>query len=78
VLSVYNRRVRRINLYIDEELDDRAGAEARRRRISKAALVRQSLRETLGPGEAPDPIDELVGFSDAEPADDIDAVIYGA
>lgn len=70
--------MRRINVYIDEDLDDRAEREARRRRISKAALIRQSLEAELGDGGPGDPIDALVGLSDADPVDDIDAVIYGA
>lgn len=70
--------VRRINIYIDEELDDRVEEEARRRNVSKAALIRESLLAWLGPRERRDPLDELVGMSDAEPVDDIDAVIYGA
>ena len=70
--------MRRINIYIDEELDKRAGREARRRKISKAALIRESLLAELGPDTGRDPIDELVGLSAAEPSDDIDSVIYGA
>ena len=75
---MYNRWVRRINIYVDEELDRRAAEEAERRNISKAALIRQSLVTQLGSGDQPDPVDELVGLSDVAPADDIDSVIYGA
>ncbi|TML37102.1 MAG: ribbon-helix-helix protein, CopG family [Actinobacteria bacterium] len=70
--------MRRINIYIDEDLDRRAEREARRRNISKAALIRQSLLAALGPADDRDPIDLLVGLSDAEPVDDVDAVIYEA
>lgn len=70
--------MRRINIYMDDELDVRAEREARRRKISKAALIRQSLLVELGPNRDRDPVDELVGISDAEPVDDIDSVIYGA
>ena len=69
--------MRRINIYIDEDLDDRAEQEARRRRTSKAALIRASLRAELGPRATRDPLDELVGASDAEPVGTIDSVIYG-
>ncbi|MHB8670141.1 MAG: ribbon-helix-helix protein, CopG family [Acidimicrobiales bacterium] len=75
-VSVYTMAVRRINIYIDEDLDDRANREARRRRISKAALIRESLVSELGPARRPDPVDQLVGLSDAEPTGDIDSVIY--
>lgn len=68
--------MRRINIYIDEDLDTRAEREARRRKISKAALIRQSLLAELGPASDRDPIDRLVGLSDAEPVDDVDSVIY--
>ena len=70
--------MRRINIYMDEDLDRRAEREARRRNISKAALIRQSLLAALGPADDRDPIDLLVGLSDAEPVDDVDAVIYEA
>ena len=70
--------MRRINVYMDDDLDIRAEREARRRKISKAALIRQSLLAELGPNTARDAVDELVGLSDAEPADDLDSVIYGA
>lgn len=69
--------MRRINIYIDEDLDERAEQEARRRRTSKAALIRESLRTELGPPVRADPLDELVGASDAAPAT-VDSVIYDA
>lgn len=68
--------MRRINIYIDDDLDRRAEREARRRKVSKAALIRESLHAALGPTKDRDPIDLLVGLSDAHPVDDIDAVIY--
>ncbi len=69
--------VRRINIYIDDELDQRTQSEARRRGISKAALIRQCLLGELGASGDRDPLDDLVGISDAEPVDDIDAFLYG-
>lgn len=72
---MYPAAVRRINVYIDEELDERTAREAARRGISKAALIRACLSAALGPDA--DPIDGLVGVSDAEPADDVDAIVYG-
>ena len=71
--------MRRINVYIDEELDRRAEREARRRHISKAALIRAGIAAEIGRDEPkPGAKDELVGISDAEPVEDIDAIIYRA
>jgi ribbon-helix-helix CopG family protein len=70
--------VRRIQIHIDEGLDRASAAEARRRGISKAALIRAALERELDgvPPAADDPWDELTGcFSDGG-VDDIDAVIY--
>jgi len=75
---MYTRLMRRINIYIDEALDRQAEQEARRRSLSKAALIRQSLLLMLGSSGEGDPVDDLVGLSDAQPADDLDEVIYGA
>lgn len=71
--------MRRIQIYIEEELDDALRAEAARSGRSKAALIRDcvsarfSSRKTI----EHDPLTALVGAVDAEPADDIDDVIYG-
>ena len=71
--------MRRINVYIDEELDRRAESEARRRHISKAELIRAGLAAEIGRNEPrPGAEGELVGISDAEPIDDIDGIIYRA
>ena len=71
--------MRRINVYMDEELDRRAESEARRRHMSKAELIRAGLAAEIGRNEAkPGAKDELVGISDAEPVDDVDAIIYRA
>jgi hypothetical protein len=70
--------MRRIQIHIDEALDRAAAAEARRRGVSKAALIRAALEKELdGSQPAPgDPWDELTGcFSDGG-VDDFDAVIY--
>jgi hypothetical protein len=70
--------VRRIQIHIDEALDRAAAAEARRRGISKAALIRAALEKELD-GAAPspeDPWDAMVGWLSDGGVDDIDAVIY--
>lgn len=73
------QHMKRLQISIEEELDDALGAEAARRRTSKAALIRQFVRERLRlkGGPAKDPMAALIGDINDE-AGDIDATIYGA
>ena len=68
--------MRRLQISIDEELDEALAVEAARRRISRAALIRDLVRRELGPSGETDPFAELVGDIDDE-AGDIDEVVYG-
>lgn len=71
--------MRRVQFHIDEALDDAAAAEAARRGVSKAALIRESLaRAVQRPHRTDDPWEALVGWLDDEPVDDIDEVVYGS
>ncbi len=69
-------RMRRIQLVIEPELDDRLAHHARVQGVSKSALVRQCVRDQLGL-----PFDNglrfLPTFPDAEPVEDIDTELYG-
>lgn len=70
--------MKRIQLYMDDDLDDALSAKAFRLGISRSALVRDAVRLSLradsgGPGDS---VDELIGWLDVEPEDDIDSVIY--
>ena len=67
--------MKRLQIYIEEELDEALAVEAARKKVSKAALIRQFVAEQLGKPKR-DPIDALLGASDAEPAP-IDDVVYG-
>ncbi|HEX7323057.1 MAG TPA: CopG family transcriptional regulator [Mycobacterium sp.] len=69
--------MRRIQLYLPEDMDAALAAEAARRGVSKAALVRELVGHSFGrPGR--DPIDDVIGIGDGAPVDDIDAAVYGS
>lgn len=71
--------MRRIQLYIENDMDDALSAAAARRGLSCSALVRDAVRSALA-GELDaraDLFDALVGSVDVEPDGDLDAVIYG-
>ena len=72
--------MRRIQLHLEEELDEALAREAARRQQSKAQLMREYLwRQIDLTGAVSDSLDELVGISDAEPVEgeSIDDVVYG-
>ena len=75
---MYTSHMRRIQIYIEEELDEALQAEATRTGRSKAAIIRESVKARMGrPGKLQkDPITALIGSIDVEPAD-IDEVVYG-
>lgn len=69
--------MKRLQIMIDEELDEALEREARSTGTSKAALIRLYVREritTLPPVEA-DPLWQMVGTDDYPPAD-IDDTVY--
>lgn len=68
--------MRRLQIYIEEEIDDALAVRARREHTSKAALIRQAVRRSIGESEStPDPFREWIGGSEAAPAS-IDEVVY--
>jgi hypothetical protein len=73
--------VKRLQIMIEEELDDALATEARRERTSKAALIRRYVRDRLRPAPLlpieDDPLWKFVGGSDAEPVVGIDDFLYG-
>lgn len=67
-------------MHFPESLDRQAADEARRRGISKAALIRTAVEDALASqaqGSSPDPWEAMIGWLDDEPVEDIDEVIYG-
>jgi len=75
---VYSSLMRRIQLYMDEDLDHALTAEAARTGRTRSELVRAAVRRSLDRAlsKYPDPVDDLIGSVDIDPIDDIDAVVY--
>lgn len=73
--------MRRIQIYMDEELDDRLEHDAAATGTSKAALIRACVAQHYADAHArADPLEALIGRFDGEPTDravSIDDVIYG-
>jgi hypothetical protein len=71
--------MKRIQIHVDEELNEAAETEAARRGISKAALIRVSLaRELQTDSVRPsDPWNNISGWLDDVPVEDIDEAVYG-
>ena len=70
--------MRRLQIYLDETIDDALGQEAKRRGVSKGAVIRQALDRDLRPPhiDAANPCLALAGrFTDGG-VDDIDATLY--
>ena len=69
--------MRRIQIYIEEQLDEQLGSEAARAGVSKAALIREAVALRYGDSaRLADPLDALVGALDVEPGN-VDDVVYG-
>lgn len=69
--------MRRINIHLDDDVDRDVAAEAAKRGMSKAALIRELVRRGLQRPTA-DPIEAVIGLGQGEPVDDIDQVLYGS
>jgi predicted transcriptional regulator len=72
--------MRRINVVIDAELDDRLEREASARRMSKSALVRECVEQGLADEDRPNTlawIGELSKYSRHVESADIDTELYG-
>jgi hypothetical protein len=69
--------MKRLQISIEKDLDEALAVEAARRKSSKAAVIRQFVRERLGDRGAADPMGNLIGDIDDD-AGDIDRTVYGA
>jgi hypothetical protein len=78
---MYDEDMKRLQISIEEELDDALERQARMESTSKAALIRRYVRAQLEPVSSPedDPIWDLVGFIRTGSPDDsrsVDDVVY--
>jgi hypothetical protein len=74
---MYAQKMKRLQMLIEEDLDDALERQARAERTSKAALIRRYVRERLN-AHLPlrsDPLFRMAGVDDFEPAP-IDDVVY--
>jgi hypothetical protein len=72
--------VKRLQIMIEEDVDAALGRRARSEGVSKAALIRRYVRMAVTPLPPleDDPLWAMIGAdSGAEPAADIDEVVYG-
>lgn len=69
--------MKRLQIYIEEEVDQALGVEARRQRKSKAALIREYVADRLRM-HGPDPVDAFIGSFDAgaDLSASVDDVVY--
>jgi predicted transcriptional regulator len=75
---MYTPIMKRLQIYIDEDMDDALAHRARRAHTSKAALIREAVRVSLGEQQPKaDPFRDWIGGSDAA-SEPIDEVVYGS
>jgi plasmid stability protein len=74
---MYAPWMKRLQIMLDEELDEALGQRAARDGVSKASIIRECVRAWLKPLPPldSDPITRMVGADDVEPAD-IDDIVY--
>lgn len=78
---MYDENMKRLQILIEEDLDEALERQARTEGTSKAALIRRFVRDRIEPQPAleDDPIWELVGFIDGGSRDDslnVDDIVY--
>lgn len=68
--------MKRLQIYIEAEMDEALALEAARDGVSKAAVIRRLVADHMGQRGGADSVDELVGCFEGDPGD-IDDVVYG-
>ena len=74
---MYDLKMKRLQIFIEEELDSALERKARSEGKSKAALIRRYVRERVSPLPPieKDPLWKLVGVDDFDPAP-VDEIAY--
>lgn len=74
---MYAPSMKRLQILIEEELDEALERKARAERTSKAALIRAYVRRHVGrlPPLDADPLDRMIGVDSYKPAR-VDDVVY--
>lgn len=67
--------MKRLQIYIEPEMDAALAREAARTGESKAGIIRRLIAAHTGT-VGPDPVDELIGLFEGEPGN-VDDVVYG-
>lgn len=69
--------MRRVQIYLDESIDDALTSEAAKSGTSKAALIRRLVANGMGltPEDRDDPLAALIGRYAGDPGD-VDQVVY--
>ena len=77
-LAAYTPPMKRLQIYIDEGVDEELARRALQEGTSKAALIRAYVADRISAGRPErDPLDALVGRYEEEPGP-IDELVYGA
>lgn len=71
--------MRRVQILMDDDLDDALEREARKTKRSKSALVRDLVRQKVRPLPPieQDPLWAMAGADSYEPVRDVDELLYG-
>jgi Ribbon-helix-helix protein, copG family len=77
---MYAQEMKRLQIMIEEELDEALERQAREEKTSKAALIRRYVGQNLKPVPPieEDPLWEIVGMDEGQPDDSVsvDDVVY--
>lgn len=68
--------MRRIQIYMDDNLDDLLESDAARLGVSKASLIREAVAQRYAGRSDDDPVTELIGAYDGPAGVSVDDIVY--